>query len=72
MDNKGSSVAVYVIVLILILVGIFVAVLTLMGTFENTGFEFLSAFNMYIFGMIIAIILVVIGILLLFFGLHSS
>ena len=72
MDNKGSSVAVYVIALILILAGIFVAVLTLAGTFENMGFEFLSAFNMYIFGMIIAIILIVIGILLLFFGLHSS
>jgi uncharacterized membrane protein len=72
MDNKGSSVAVYVFALICILAGIFVAVLTVAGTFENTGFEFLSAFNMYIFGMIIAIILVVIGILLLFFGLHSS
>ena len=72
MDNKGSSVAVYVIALILILAGLFVAVLTLTGTFDNMDFEFLSAFNMYIFGMIIATILIVIGILLLFFGLHSS
>jgi hypothetical protein len=72
MDNKGNSVAVFVIALILILAGIFVAVLTLTGTFDNMGFEFLYAFNMYIFGMIIAIILVIIGILLLFFGLHSS
>jgi hypothetical protein len=72
MDNKGNSVVVLVIALIFILAGIFVAVLTLSGTFENVGFEFLSAFNMYIFGIITAIILVVIGILLLFFGLHGS
>jgi hypothetical protein len=72
MDNKGNSVIVLVIALIFILAGIFVAVLTLSGTFENVGFEFLSAFNMYIFGIIIAITLVIIGILLLFFGLHGS
>jgi hypothetical protein len=71
MDNKGNSVLVLVIALIFILAGIFVAVLTLSGTFEKSGFEFLSAFNTYIFGMIIALILVVIGFLLLYFGMHG-
>jgi len=72
MDNKGNSAIVLVIGLVFILAGIFVAVLSLSGTFEKAGFEFLSAFNLYIFGMIIAIILVVIGFLLLYFGLHGS
>jgi Fe2+ transport system protein B len=72
MDNKGSSVTVLVIAFIFILAAMFVAVLTLSGTFEKAGFEFLSAFNMYIFGIIIAIILAVIGLLLLYFGLHGS
>lgn len=71
MADKGNSVLVLVIALIFILAGIFVAVLTLSGTFEKSGFEFLSAFNSYIFGMIIAIILVVIGFLLLYFGMHG-
>lgn len=71
MDNKGNSVIVLVIAFIFILVGIFVAVLTLSGTFEKAGFEFLSAFNLYIFGIIMAIILVVIGLLLLYFGMHG-
>jgi len=43
----------------------------LSGTFAQSGFEFLSAFNSYIFGMIIAVILVVIGFLLLYFGMHG-
>ena len=72
MDNKGNSVLVLVIALIFILAGIFVAILTLSGTLEKSGFEFLSAFNLYIFGIIIAIILVVIGILLLYFGMHGQ
>jgi uncharacterized membrane protein len=71
MDNKGNRALVLVIALIFILAGIFVAILTLSGTFEKSGFEFLSAFNTYIFGMIIAIILVVIGFLLLYFGMHG-
>ena len=71
MANKGNSAIVLVIALIFILAGIFVAVLTLSGTFAQSGFEFLSAFNTYIFGMIIAVILVVIGFLLLYFGMHG-
>ncbi len=71
MDNKGNSVIVLVIAFIFILAGIFVSVLTLSGTFEKAGFEFLSAFNLYIFGIIMAVILVVIGLLLLYFGKHS-
>ncbi len=71
MDNKGNSVIVLVIAFIFILAGIFVSVLTLSGTFEKAGFEFLSAFNLYIFGIIMAVILVVIGLLLLYFGMHS-
>ena len=71
MDNKGNSVLVLVIALIFILAGIFVAILTLSGTFAQSGFEFLSAFNSYIFGMIIAVILVVIGFFLLYFGMHG-
>jgi len=72
MDSKGNSVLVLVIAFIFILAGIFVAVLTFSGTFEKSGFEFLSAFNLYIFGIIMAIILVVIGVLLLYFGMHGS
>jgi hypothetical protein len=72
MDNKGNSVLVLVIALIFILAGIFVAILTLSGTFAQSGFEFLSAFNTYIFGMVIALILVVIGFLLLYFGMHGQ
>jgi hypothetical protein len=72
MDNKGTGIGVLVIAFVFIIAGIFVAILTLMGTFERTGFEFLSAFNTYIFGIIIAIILVVIGGLLLYFGMHGA
>jgi uncharacterized membrane protein len=72
MYNKGNSAIVLVIALIFILAGIFVAVLTVSGTLEKTGFEFLSAFNAYFFGVILAIILVVIGIFLLYFGLHGN
>jgi len=72
MDNKGNSVLVLVIALIFILAGIFVAILTLSGTFAQSGFEFLSGFNTYIFGMVIALILVVIGFLLLYFGMHGQ
>jgi cytochrome c biogenesis protein CcdA len=72
MDNKGNSAIVLVIAFVFILAGIFVAVLTLSGTFEKAGFEFLSAFNTYIFGIIIAVILVFIGLLLLYFGMHAT
>jgi cytochrome c biogenesis protein CcdA len=72
MDNKGNSAIVLVIAFVFILAGIFVAVLTLSGTFEKAGFEFLSAFNTYIFGIIIAVILVFIGLLLLYFGMHGT
>jgi len=72
MDNKGNSAIVLVIAFIFILAGIFVAILTLSGTFEQVGFGFLSAFNMYIFGMVIAVILAVIGFLLLYFGMHGN
>ena len=71
MDNKGNSVIVLVLAFVFILAGIFVAVLTLTGTFEKSGFEFLSAFNMYISGLIIAFILVVIGFLLLYFNMQG-
>lgn len=72
MDNKGNSVSVLVIGLVFILAGFFVAVLTFTGTFEKSGFAFLSGFSMYIFGLIIAFTLVVIGFLLLLFGLRGS
>ena len=72
MSNQQGSVGVLVIALIFILAGFFVAVLTLTGTFEKAGFEFLSGFNMYLFGMAIALTLAIIGGLLLFFGLHAS
>ena len=72
MDNKGNSAIVLVIAFVFILAGIFVAVLTLSGTFEKAVFEFLSAFNTYIFGIIIAVILVFIGLLLLYFGMHAT
>lgn len=71
MDSKGNSVLVFVIAFIFIVAGFFVAVLTFSGTFEKSGFEFLSGFNVYIFGIIIAVILVVIGFLLLYFGMHG-
>ena len=72
MSNQQGSVGVLVVALIFILAGFFAAVLTLTGTFEKAGFEFLSGFNMYLFGMAIALTLAIIGGLLLFFGLHAS
>jgi Na+/H+ antiporter NhaC len=72
MDNKGNSAIVLGITFVFILAGVFVAVLTFSGTIEKTGFEFLSAFNSSIFGMILAIILVIIGFLLLYFGMHGT
>ncbi len=72
MNNKGNSAIVLVIAFVFILAGVFVAVLTFSGTFEKAGFEFLSAFNSYIFGMILAITLVIIGFLLLYFGMHGT
>ncbi len=72
MDNKGNSVSVLVIALVFIFAGIFVALLTAMGTFEKSGFALLSAFNTYIFGMIIAIILGAIGLALLYFSMHGN
>jgi hypothetical protein len=72
MSNQHGTVGVLVIAVIFILAGFFVAVLTLTGTFEKAGFEFLSGFNTYLFGMAIALTLAVIGGLLLFFGLHAG
>ena len=72
MSNQQGSVGVLVVALIFILAGFFAAVLTLTGTFEKAGFEFLSGFNMYLFGMVIALTLAIIGGLLLFFGLHAN
>lgn len=71
MRSRGSSILVFVIAFVFIVAGFFVAFLTFSGTFEKSGFEFLSGFNVYVFGMIIAIILVVIGVLLLYFGMHG-
>ena len=73
MDNKGNSVIVFVIAIIFILSGIFVAVLTVSGTIEKAiDAQILTSFNVYIFGIIIAIVLVVIGFLLLYFGMQGS
>jgi hypothetical protein len=72
MDNRGNSVIVLVIAFVFILAGIFAAILTLAGTFEKAGFEFLSGFNTHSFGIIIAIILIFIGLLLLYFGMHGT
>jgi|YelNatPaOPRAMG01_1025707.scaffolds.fasta_scaffold123001_1 hypothetical protein len=69
--NKGNSLIVLVIGILLIIVGGIVEILTVSGVFEKAlNFEIMSAFNLYIFGTIIAIVLVVIGVLLLFFGLR--
>ncbi len=73
MDNRGNSVIVFVIAIIFILAGIFVAVLTVSGTIEKAiDAQILTSFNVYIFGIIIAIVLVVIGFLLLYFGMQGS
>ncbi|MCJ7559378.1 hypothetical protein MUO79_02005 [Candidatus Bathyarchaeota archaeon] len=73
MDNKGNSVIVFVIAIIFILAGIFVAVLTVSGTIEKAiDAQILTSFNVYIFGIIIAIVLVVIGFLLLYFGMQGN
>ena len=72
MNNQYNTTSVLAIAIIFILAGFFVAILTAIGTFEKAGFEFLSGFNTYIFGMAIALTLMIIGGLLLFFGLHGS
>jgi hypothetical protein len=71
-DNKGNSVSVLVLAIVFILAGFFVAVLAFTGTFEKSGFEFLSGFSVYIFGLIITFTLVAIGFLILLFGLRSG
>jgi hypothetical protein len=72
MSNRQGTVGVLVVALIFILAGFFAAVLTLTGTFEKAGFEFLSGFNTFLFGMALALTLAIIGGLLLFFGLHAN
>ena len=72
MSNQQGTASVLVIALIFIVAGFFVAVLTAMGTFEEVGFGFLLGFNSYIFGMAVALTLGIIGLLLLFFGLHRN
>ncbi|KON31858.1 hypothetical protein AC478_01960 [miscellaneous Crenarchaeota group-1 archaeon SG8-32-3] len=72
MSNQYSTAITLVIAVVFILAGVFVALLTAIGTFADLGFGFLSGFNTYIFGMAIALTLVIIGCLLLFFGLHSN
>jgi|GEM_PF-2735645 len=71
MDKRGNSLIILVAGILFIIVGAIVEILTISGVFEKAlNLEILSAFNVYIFGTIIAIILVVIGVLLLFFGLR--
>ena len=72
MSKQQGTIGVLVVALIFILAGFFAAVLTLTGTFEKAGFEFISGFNMYLFGMALALTLAIIGGLLLFFGLHAN
>jgi len=72
MRNQYNTVVVLAIAAIFILAGVFAAILTAIGAFENFDFGFLSGFNTYIFGMAIALTLAIIGGLLLFFGLHSN
>jgi hypothetical protein len=71
MSKQHDSVGFLAIAAIFILPGFFAAVLTLTGTFEKTGFELLLGFNTYLFGMLLALTLAVIG-GLLFFVLHAS
>lgn len=72
MSNQCGSTTVLVMAFVFMLAGFFVAVLTITGTFAEAGFEFLSEFNMYLFGMVIALTLAIVGGLLLFFGLHGK
>ena len=72
MSKQHDSVGFLAIAAIFILAGFFAAVLTLTGIFEKTGFELLLGFNTYLFGMLLALTLAIIGGLLLFFGLHAS
>ena len=72
MSNQYNSAGFLAMAVIFILAGFFVAFLTLTGTFEKAGFELLSGFNTYLFGIAIALTLAVIGGLLLFFGLRAS
>jgi hypothetical protein len=71
MSKQHDSVGFLAIAAIFILAGFFAAVLTLTGIFEKTGFELLLGFNTYLFGMLLALTLAVIG-GLLFFILHAS
>ena len=66
MSKQHDSVGFLAIAAIFILAG-----LTLTGIFEKTGFELLLGFNTYLFGMLLALTLAVIG-GLLFFILHAS
>ena len=72
MINQYSSAAFLVIAVVFILAGFLLAFALLTRIFEKSGFEFLSGFNMYLFGMATALTLAIIGGLLLFFRLHTS
>lgn len=70
-NKRGNSLIVVVVGILLIIFGAIVEILTISGVFEKTlNLEILSAFNTYILGTIIAIVLVVSGVLILILGLR--
>jgi heme/copper-type cytochrome/quinol oxidase subunit 2 len=72
MNNRGNGLIVVVFGVLFIIAGIVVEILTASGALANAiNSEILQAINVYFWGTIIAIVLVVIGILILFFGLKG-
>ncbi|MEM3458988.1 MAG: hypothetical protein QXN36_00155 [Candidatus Bathyarchaeia archaeon] len=70
-DERGNSLIVVVVGILLIIFGAIVEILTISGVFEKAlNLEILSAFNVYVVGTVIAIVLVVFGVLILIFGLR--
>jgi hypothetical protein len=73
MDSKGKSLAVMAFGFLFIVVAIAVAVLAVSGAMDKLlDIEPLPALNGYWIGIIFAIVLLVIGVLVLFFGIQGS
>jgi uncharacterized membrane protein YidH (DUF202 family) len=72
MNNRGNGIIVVLIGFVLIIAGIIVAIATATGFVNNVlQSDYISAMQGYVIGAIIAIILIVVGVVILIFGLRG-
>jgi len=73
MNRRGSSPIVVLVGVLFIIVGVIIVVFTATGVMDQAiHFEFIPALKGYIIGAICSIIFIVIGFLILIFGLRGS